>query len=980
MFEPSDRPRIFGLPPGADFPAALVGGCLDLMKDRPPEALARVTIYVNTRRMLRRVRDLFADGNARLFPRIRLITEIGADPTLTDVPLPVSPIRRRLELSRLVKRLIDADPTLAPEGAVFDLADSLAALMDEMQGEGVSMEDVTNLDISDASGHWERSQAFLSIVGAYLASDSTDAPDPEARQRLAVEHLAQRWKARPPADPILVAGSTGSRGTTMAFMEAVASLPQGALLLPGYDTNLPNAVWERLNTPGTAEDHPQFRFARLFQILNLSPQDVLAWPGSEPPAPDRNRLLSLALRPAPVTNQWMTDGPALGDVSAFCQGLTLIEAPSPRAEAETIAYLLREAAEQNRKAALVTPDRVLTRRVTALLDRWALEPDDSAGRPLALSPSGRLLRQAAALIEERPTLESLLSLLKHPLVHTGDGRGSHLRNTRALELWLRAKGIPWPSPDLLDDWRDTPGPWRSWIAEILKFAPKDGETPLPDLIDHHLAVVERLVAGHSSTEAGRNWEKPDGRKSLEVMTDLSRNAVHGDPMTARDYVRLLQSVLNQAEVRDPIAPHTSIMIWGTLEARVQGADLVILGGLNEDTWPETPAPDPWLNRKMRLDAGLLLPERRIGLSAHDFQQAIAAPTAVLTRAIRNDTAQPVPSRWLNRLTNLLEGLSETGGPDALASMRDRGKQYLIRADLLNKPTNPVAPESRPSPRPPVALRPRRLSFTEVERLIRDPYAIYARHVLGLRKLDPLNPEPDARIRGRILHDIFDRFMAEWRDEAVADPRTHLLQVAAKEIAKASHWPVASRMLMARIEQVAPWFIQEETKHQGNQSFLISEIKGQADFPEVDFTLYGRADRIDRLSDGTLLILDYKSGTPPSEKDMKYFDVQLLLEALIAEAGGFDGLEPATVTEVGHIGLGSSPKRTQHLLIDPDKQEFSTASIRARFLKLIAAYDQRGRGYTSRRAMQKMRFDGDYDHLARYGEWDDSADPEGRDIG
>jgi RecB family exonuclease len=273
-----------------------------------------------------------------------------------------------------------------------------------------------------------------------------------------------------------------------------------------------------------------------------------------------------------------------------------------------------------------------------------------------------------------------------------------------------------------------------------------------------------------------------------------------------------------------------------------------------------------------------------------------------------------------------------------------------------------------------------LSFTEIERLIRDPYAIYARHVLRLRKLDALNPGPDARIRGRVFHDIFDRFMTEWRDDDLSDPHAHLIRLAEQEIARSSHWPVASRMLMARINEVAPWFIEEEIKRQGNRSFLVSEIKGETTFSELSFTLHGRADRIDRLPDGSLLILDYKSGAPPSEKDMTFFDVQLLLEALLAEAGGFDSLEAARVSEVGHIGLGRPPKRAKHSLEDTEKRQFSTASIGARFVKLIEAYNNRGRGYTSRRAMQKVGFAGDYDHLARFGEWDDSAEPEGREVG
>ena len=214
-------------------------------------------------------------------------------------------------------------------------------------------------------------------------------------------------------------------------------------------------------------------------------------------------------------------------------------------------------------------------------------------------------------------------------------------------------------------------------------------------MDQHLSLAEAIVSGSDTGKSDPLWHMQAGRAAREVMDDLAEHASHGGQMSASDYTDLAGALLSAAEVRDRDAPHPRIMIWGTLEARVQGADLVILGGLNDGTWPEAPPPDPWLNRAMRKEAGLLLPERRIGLSAHDYQQAIAAPEVWLTRAIRSDEAETVPSRWLNRLENLLTGLKDQGGGVAWDQMGARGQKWLAQTAAVEDIT-PTAPAKRRS--------------------------------------------------------------------------------------------------------------------------------------------------------------------------------------------------------------------------------------------------------------------------------------------
>ena len=972
MFADDPAPRLFGLPPGADFGRALVQGLRHRWAGLAPEQIARISIIVNTRRMQRRLTGLLQEGGPALLPRIRVLSDLSTNP-VAGLPPPVSPLRRRLEVTTLVSALLDQDPDLAPRAALYDLSDSLVGLMAEMQGEGVGPDRLAQLDIADVSGHWARTLAFLGIVDGFFDRAGA-APDPDTRLRRVIEDLARSWADTPPADPVIVAGSTGSRGAASLLMRAVLTLPQGAVVLPGVDFDMPRTAWDALADRMGAEDHPQYRFADFAWSLDHHPRDIAAWMPNAAASPARNRLVSLSLRPAPVTDAWLREGPALTDLAEATAGLTLVEAPSPRSEAETIALRLRRAIEDGQSAALITPDRTLTRQVAAALDRWNIIPDDSAGLPLQLSPPGRFLRQIGALMRDDITAEALLSLLKHPLCHSGgDGRGDHLRWARLLELRLRRAGPPFPAGADLRDWASSGSPerqlWAAWIADGLGKVPPDRTAELSEHLSRLLDLAEHFAGGAGATGAGGLWDEGAGREARRLIDDLRRHADAAGPMPVRDAIGIIDSVLAQGEVRNRDAGHPLVRIWGTLEARVQSADLMILAGMNEGTWPEAAAPDPWLNRTLRYQAGLLLPERRIGLSAHDYQQAVGAPDVWITRAIRSSEAETVPSRWVNRLTNLLQGLP--GGQEHLDSMRARGRHWVETARTLGLPSSPTAPAARPSPRPPVATRPDSFSVTQIKTLIRDPFAIYARKVLRLKRLDPLVHVADAPLRGILVHDILERFVNEGMDPADPAARDRLMAITDRVLDAECPWPTMRRLWRARFYAVADWFLAGEVARRARGTPLRGEIWGEIE-TKTGIRLTGRADRMDVTDSGAALIYDYKTGTPPTANVQKAFDKQLLLEAAMVERGAFDALGPRPVAGAEFIGLGSDPKVVPAPLTDepPDK-------VWAQLESLFERWSDQGRGYSARMALQSRSDASDYDHLSRFGEWDitDPATPE-----
>ncbi len=986
MFDPSSDPRIFGLAPGVDFPQELLNGLLARLDGHPPQAMARIDLILNTRRMQRRLRELFDAGPTSLLPRIHLIDNLDSLATGVSLPRPSPALRRRLELITLVSKLLDQAPDLAPRASLYDLSDSLAGLIDEMQGEGVPVESVTNLDVSDQSGHWERAKQFLDIAHRYLG-ESVTRPDPRARQRQIVAHLIAGWDETPPNHPIIVAGSTGSRGTSAMLMQAVARLPQGAIILPGFDFDMPSAVWTDLgeDQEKLSQDHPQYRFRDLLRCLDMQRSKIAAWTDKTPPSPERNALVSLSLRPAPVTHVWLTEGPKLPDLGKATQGLTLIQAPTPRAEALAIAMRLRQAVEDGQTAALITPDRMLSRQVTSALDRWNILPDDSAGSPLHLSPPGRFLRHVADLFLRKLDSEALLTLLKHPLTHSGGNRNIHQLYTQRLELQLRRDGLPYPDADGIirlarksvarSDDPDQMDAWAMWVGTHFTNLETFEDQSLEDWVTTHLARASEIADGSNCDTESWLWQQSAGEQARMVMTDLADNAQYGGEMSASDYADLVGALLQNGEIRERDAPHPHVMIWGTMEARVQGADLIIMGGLNDSTWPEAPPPDPWLNRQMRLKAGLLLPERRIGLSAHDYQQSIGAPEVCLTRAIRSDEAETVPSRWLNRLGNLLNGLPEQGGDEAWKAMIKRGDHWLQQARALET-VQRVPPAIRPSPRPPKAARPYALSVTEIKRLIRDPYAVYAKHSLKLRALNPLVQSPDAPVRGVIVHEIMEKFIKLVAVDRAKLTKSTLLETASQVLDAEAPWPAARVMWLTKIERIADWFIENEIRRQSYSSPAAFEqaAKGSHSFADLGFTLTGFADRIDRTDDGDILIYDYKTGTPPSKAEQKAFDKQLLLEAAMVEEGGFKEIGAAPVAQAAYIGLGSKPIELAAPLEEEPPHE-----VLAKLHALMTSYLSEDQGFTSRRMIKTTDFAGDYDQLARFGEWDATTDPTPEDL-
>lgn len=996
---------VYTIPPGVPFLPTLARGVLERVSGASgdPLALASATLLLPTRRSVRAAREVFltvSDSSALLLPSIRPLGDVDEEgliidglvggPAGDDLALPpaLPNLERELVLTRLILEWGKHDGgahTPNTPGQAAALAGELASFLDLLETEGVETGALTSLVPEAFAVHWQVTLDFLTILSEvwpkYL-KDSGYAGFAARRDGLICALIA-KLESEPLEGPIIAAGSTGSIPATADLLSCIAGLDQGAVVLPGLDLHMAEDVWALVGP-----DHPQYGMKQLIGHMGCTREEVRMWPGAEAGVTNHARvhLIREALRPAEATDGWPEALESLDpDLDAALEGLKIIEASGPQGEAGAIGLILREVLETpGRTGALVTPDRGLARRVCAVLRRWGVDIDDSAGVPLSQSPPGAFMRLMLRFVAEDWAPIPLLELLKHPLAAVGVAPARLRALARLLEVHVLRGPRPAPGPEglmeaidaveleadvrlslrvLVEGLSEAAAP----LEEVMSGGGAD--LGLAAMVGAHVVAAEALAADGTLSGAERLWAGEAGEGLALFVGELLAGGDDLLRLRGSDYPALFDILLSRRVVRPRQGRHPRLFIWGPLEARLQFADVMVLGGLNEGTWPAEAGIDPWLSRPMRQVLGLPSPERRLGLSAHDFVQGAAVSCVYLTRSRKVDGTPAVPARWLLRLQTVLKAAERA----ALIDETDRWAYWYGELD-----TPQVKPQaiSAPKPCPPVNQRPRQLSVTQIEHWIRDPYTIFARHILKLRPFDVLDADPGAAERGIIVHDIFHEFVNACPDALPDNALERLMEIGREAFASLDDRPGLTAFWWPRFERMAEWFIHEfESEHRLRASPFSAEERGSFIFDSIGgpFELTARADRIDRIGDG-FAIYDYKTGGVPSDKQMRAgLAPQLPLEAVIAAKGGFNGVD-GPIIELAHVWLSGGLDGGAFMPTSDDPSELAQAA-EVRLKELVAEFDDASRAYPAlRRPMFSYRY-GDYDHLARVKEWAVGADGE-----
>ena len=981
---------------------------------RGPEALADTLVFTPTRRSVRELGQAFLrSGGSRavLLPQIRAIGDLdeGEPPfepgeLALDLEPGVSPLRRRFELAHLVVehghlfgRPIDA-------AGALELADALAGFLDALQIEEVEdPQRVATLVEGDMARHWRASAEFLQIATVAWPQRLAELGliDVAARRTRLLRALAAQWRASPPTQAIVLAGVASAAPAMTELLSVAACAPAGCVVLPGLDADLADSAWAHVE-----EGHPQYALKRILVQAGVARGEVRAWPTPQPlvaraRARDRRRLVNEALKPAQTTHDWRQTITRMGaeaapagvdPIASGLEGLSLVSARAEAESAAACAVLLREVLETpGRTAALVTPDIALARRVSAELSRWGVEVDSSAGAPLAQLPGGILAALVAQTVAEPLSPVLLLAILKHPMVRLRFDRPAVEDARRHVER----RGLRGPRP-------------RDWQALVARLAPRADRletggaaaeleraasasavetaerlrealglaaAPFVDGVASPRALGEALarsleaLAAHAAGRAADLWGGTDGEATAELIAGLIQEGGSLPDCTPKGFAQLVGALLGGQTVREGGRTHPRLRILGLIEARLIGADRLVLAGLEEGVWPPGAEVDPFLSRAMRTRLGLPSPERRVGVAAHDFAQAACAPEVVLVTSERRGGQPAVMSRWLWRLSILAKG----AGLDL-----PRRDDALVWARALDAPLSTPPPSlrtaPRPAPRPPGAMRPTQLSVTEVEKLVRDPYALYARKILGLRRLDRPDERIEARARGTAIHAAFETFAESWPnlDPGEAGQTFATLYLEALRAEAAPEALLAREAVLA--SRIGDWVARTEAVRRARAKAVLVEQSGEIAFD--GFRLTCRADRLE-LTDDVVHVLDFKTGRAPSRKEIESdFAPQLTLTAAILMQGGFATLGPQRPGELVYLRVtGREPPGLEEVRTGSAGSAAMADGALAGLQALLIRYQDPDQPYRSRIAPRfVVEHASDTDHLARVREWS-AADEE-----
>lgn len=959
-------PLVFSIPGHRSFADALATGLVSSFAGAPL-ALANGRVLLPNNRAVRTLTEAFVrvSGNGLVLPRLIAIgdPEIGEriggalDPIgqSDDVPPAIEAGERLILLANMLRR----EGESAAE--TLRLAAELALTMDALAVEEIDpgcLRDAV-ADTGDLAAHWQHSfERFDDVLRRWPAILAKRGQVELAERRSRLLHaLAKRWEDTSPDGFTIAAGITTSAPAIAAVLRSVSRLERGAVVLPAVpdERTLSTDEWDALgpDEDGRGEEtHPAYHLKRLLERIGVSRHEVGVWRwGGRAASPAvRGRAIAHAMVAADFSDKWNW----LPAPERRLTGVQVAEFPDPASEAQAIAIALRQSVETpGQTAALVTPDRLLAARVSAHLARWGIEADDSAGQPLSSAPAGTLLLAIAAVMVEGVAPVPLLAVLKHPLVGgEGEARLGWLDRVRSLDLALRG---PRPAPGL-----------ASLDAHIASYAKEkkraqavtDWQTLRPAVepfaapfVAASLSQLAVQLRTHVDAIAGdAAWRGADGRMAAELLAELEQSP---DASTFTvgpdDLLPILRQFMDAMPVRRPYGGHPRIFIWGLLEARLQKADLMILGGMNEGVWPTLPTPDPWLAPRIRRDLGLPGLEFRTGLAAHDFMSALGAPRVLLTRARRDSRSPTIASRFWLRLQAMTGGMTRNQRLERLARAVDASAE--------------VVPVGRPKPAPPTDARPNRIAVTDLDRLKADPFAFYAKAVLRLRKEDPVDADQHAAWKGTAVHQV----LQDWFDHDAADPAKLMPRLEAMLADEAIH-PMLRALWGPRLREAVEWIAAQMADDlAAGRRPVLAEKFGEAAVAGV--TLFGKVDRIDRLADGSLAIVDYKTGQAPRPKAVEEgFALQLGLLALIARAGGFPGI----AGDIGAHEYWSLAKKNGKLgyRAQPDEADGPQAFHERAFAQFAAAAEAYLLGtepFVAKLNPAYAPYD-DYDQLMRLEEW------------
>ena len=941
-----------------------------------PEKLSEVLFLMPSRRACRNLQEAFVHTNGKnptILPQIKpLLNTEDEDIFLsnaTDIELKINPEVPPFYRQLVFTKMILSAPDKWGIGEIsaaqaYALAQNLSYLIDLTDENNLDIGNIKNIVKTEYAEHWQEILKLLSIITFHWPEilEQENLSDGVKRRIEMLREQLKIWQKNPPAQRIIIAGTTAGFPILKELVKTVLGLDYGEVYLYGIDNYLSEDSWQKID-----ENHPQFELKELLDFLELKRSDIL--PADNREITQKQRFVSEVMRPSSTTREWQKIVNHKFSDKDF-DFLKILSCDDLRQEAYAVSLIMRNTLETPEDTvALVTSDRNLARRVISELKRWNIVADDSSGRPLHLSAIGIYLRLIIDVLEKNFSQVSLLALLKHPFTKCGLPADKYKLMVYHIEQkWRndkRCESLSSEEEELISKVYQQLSPLQElYFAPSLNFA---------QMFETHLRVAETLADTDTKTGDKLIWRKEDGIAAAKFVAEfLPQSQILGN-IQSNDYAKLLTAILAQQTVRVQFGQHPRIKILGPIEARLQNFDITIIGEANESIWPLLPQTDMWMSRPMKKEFGLPLPERSIGICASDFAHLLHAKKVYITRAEKSNGAPTTKSRWLLRMETVLAAnyadLPEKDIKKSYSFIYD--KKYtewaknLERATFAEIEAAKIAP---PAPKPPLYARPRKLSAGNFGEWLSNPYTIFAKYILKLYPLDNLDQSYSPADYGNLIHAVLLKFNDKYpnnyppREQALKE----MTDIAENLLEELKIPPETAAFWHPKIRSAIEWLINEEEKIRPSIKFLHNEIEGQTiwQFPKGDFTVTARADRIEETSDGKINIVDYKTGSVPKNIAVNSgYAPQLSLEAFIARDGGFAEVKKAEVSSISYWKISD-----KIIKFDGKNLEDTLKNTANRLKTLIQDFDNEQTPYYNRPNPSITGSGKDYDHLSRYLEW------------
>ncbi len=921
--------------------------------------LSKVLILLPNRRAQRSLSDAFVKLKGMtptLLPQMRAIGDVSEDEIMlsgqnvqdefVNLPEVIDPKERTMLFMRLImSRYKDFGLEKVSLSQACSLALELGGLIDTAQMYGLDWSNLRNLAPEEYAEHWQETLKFLEIITQYWPSILSDrgVVDASERKNKLINIQCDIWREQKPLQRIIVAGTTAVSPAMKNLVKTVLDLENGEVWLAGLDKELEEESFEIID-----ETHSQYELKQLLDFLKIKRSDVedIVSSVNQP----REKLISEIMRPAISSDKWLElEGVIQRD--AF-EGIRVVECDDLRLEAIAIGTMIRKSLEEKEKTiALVTPDRNLARRVACELKRWNIDVDDSAGIPLSLTLWGVFMRLCATAVISGVSREKILALMKSKKFAIGKEKSEKEIIVRNLDKLL------WRSDEKNEDAENLLAEFYDKAVDFIKIMSSE-KALLKDILREHILFAEKLACDNVLSGRENLWKDDDGQTGADFMANWIAKADVLGEIETKEYLQLFETMMSYVMVRRTRNTHHRVRILGPMEARLNHYDEIILGSFNEGVWPSSPKADPWMSRPMKKNFGFESPEKQIGVLGLDFANLLGAKNVCITRAKTNSDTPTIKSRWLMRLETIMQ---------ALKFEKDFLYDYEVvkLAKLLDKEKGYYKIDT-PCPRPPLSARPRKMSASAFEKLLRDPYGVYAEYILKLKPLECLNKEEDMRDFGNLVHNVLEEFNKKYPSRLPENTAEILVKMVRKAFEESNMQKEKLSFWIPKAEKMMCWLANVEESYRHDVEKINNEVWGSFsidDLPGGKFEVYARADRIDKLVGGKVNIIDYKTGSARTKNEVKKgYAPQLPIEALIARNGGFDNIEKDEVNSLMYWKLGDKV-----VCVDDDIEDV-LQKTEDHIREVINLFDFETTGYLSRPNPKEVPDYSDYEHLARVKEW------------